>query len=151
MDSKSAAVVGFIANLSPMYVGTRIEDLWCARSLVDGTLILPVEEDDSEQQEGFVKVQWQGDSTRETEALGADIATVAVVRYVEFHNVGQAEKRKAAELKGLAEHFEFKTGCSLYLPHASESSSELVATVRRAVGRMGEKAFIDLIMKAIGA
>lgn len=37
-SGKSEAVVGFIANLLPLYDGERHEDLCCARSLIDGTL-----------------------------------------------------------------------------------------------------------------
>ena len=39
--SRSQQVVDFIANLIPIYVPERYEDKNCARSLVDGTLVLP--------------------------------------------------------------------------------------------------------------
>jgi hypothetical protein len=52
MSGKSEAVVGFIANLLPLYDGERNDDLWCARSLIDGTLILPIDESESEDEQG---------------------------------------------------------------------------------------------------
>lgn len=154
MTSKSAAIVGFIANLMPLYEGERVDDFWCARSLTDGTLILPVDEAsagvDGTEEDGWVRVRWQGDPGREIETGGSNIATLAVVRYVELHQVGQPAKRVTSEIEGLAQHFTFKTGCSLYLPYDNDISPDLVSVVRTAVSRIGEKALIGLLLKAIG-
>ena len=40
--SKSQKVVNFIANLIPLYIHENYEGKNCARSLTDGTLVLPV-------------------------------------------------------------------------------------------------------------
>ena len=52
MSGKSEAVVGFIANLLPLYDGERHEGVCCARSLIDGTLIFPIDESESEDEQG---------------------------------------------------------------------------------------------------
>src|SRR5690606_5563140 len=43
-DGKSAAVVGFLANLMPLYTPEDRDGVWCARSLRDGTRVLPLGE-----------------------------------------------------------------------------------------------------------
>ncbi|UOF15589.1 hypothetical protein IEQ11_02675 [Lysobacter capsici] len=153
MTSKSAAIVGFIANLMPLYEGEHVDDHWCARSLTDGTLILPFDEAaagiDAAEEQGWVRVRWQGDPNREIETYGSNIATLAVVRYVELHQVGQPAKRVISEVEGLAQHFTFKTGCSLYLPYDKDISPDLVSAVKTAVNRIGEKALIGLLLKAM--
>jgi hypothetical protein len=60
MHGKSAAIVDFIANLLPLYDGGRHGDLWCARSMQDGTLVLPVDESEWDEEQGTVLVRWQG-------------------------------------------------------------------------------------------
>lgn len=154
MTSKSAAIVSFIANLMPLYEPEQVGDTRCARSLEDGTLILPVDEAavgvDPDEEQGWVRVRWQGDSSREVETDGSNIATLAVVRYVELHQMGQPATRVISEIEGLAQHFTFKTGCSLYLPYDKDMSPNTVSVVRAAVSRMGEKALVDLLLKAMG-
>ena len=59
MSEKSEAIVRFIANLMPLYQGERHDGDWCARSLTDGTLILPVDESAHEEEEGWLRVRWQ--------------------------------------------------------------------------------------------
>lgn len=152
MTSKSTSIVRFIANLSPLYQGEHVEDAWCARSLTDGTLILPIDElaQGAEREDGWVLVRWQGDSTRQTEVLGSQIATVALARYIELRGQGQPEKLIASELKRLSFHFTVKTGCYLELSDEDELSENLVSAIRAAVGRLGEKAVIAALLKAIG-
>ena len=67
--NKSAAIVQFIANLLPLYQGERHGKRWCARSLQDGTLILPFNADEDPNDEGWVRLHWQGRRKRATEAL----------------------------------------------------------------------------------
>lgn len=145
MKGKSTAIVGFIANLLPLYNGERHGDVWCARNLQDGSLILPVAEDDED--EGWVRIHWQGDPQRQTEVLGEWIATLALERYVRLHGVGASEEAIAAELWFMARHFEFKTGCHVYLPQLREPAHPAV----RAAKRMGEGVLVNLISKLAGA
>jgi hypothetical protein len=150
MNEKSSSIVHFIANLMPLYDGENCEGTWCARSLEDGTLLLPVpagEDDDPD--DAFVRMRWQGLAERERIVSGSQIATLAVVRYVQFHQTGQPPDRIAAELADLAQHFTYKTGCSLYLPY-EQASPDLVSAVRKALGRMSESALVNVITKAAG-
>ncbi|MBQ4853510.1 hypothetical protein IMW82_02280 [Rhodanobacter sp. B2A1Ga4] len=149
MSGKSEAVVGFIANLLPLYDGERYEGLWCARSLTDGTRILPIDESDSDDEQGWVRVQWQGDPSREQETRGDMLATVALERYVRLHGAGYDEEASAGELWFMARHFHFKTGCDVYLPQLREPPHPLIRAGKRAVS-MGQGVLVNLISKVIG-
>lgn len=92
MSGKSEAIVSFIANLLPLYSGERHNERWCARSLHDGTLILPFADEDSND-EGWVSVLWQGDAQRQTDVLGEQIATLALERYVRLHGTGASMEK----------------------------------------------------------
>ena len=146
MNNKSAAIVGFIANLMPLYSGERHEALWCARSLQDGTLILPFGPREDTEDEGWIRVCWQGDQQRQTEVLGDKIATLALERYVRLHGVGADEEAISAELYFLAQHFTFKTGRHAYLPQLKKPAHPAV----RAVRRMGEGVLVNLLSKVAG-
>ncbi len=136
MSGKSEAVVGFLANLLPLYDGERHDGLWCARSLTDGTRIIPIDESDSDDEQGWVRVQWQGDPSREQETRGDMLATVALERYVRLHGAGYDEEAIAGELWHMARHFNFKTDCDLYLPRLKEPPSQ-IHKVGRAVLKFG--------------
>lgn len=56
MNNKSTAIVSFLANLMPLYTHEGRAGVWCARSLQDGTLILPVDESDWDEESGSVRV-----------------------------------------------------------------------------------------------
>ncbi len=144
---KSVAIVGFLANLMPLYTAEQRDGVWCARSLQDGTLILPVDETDWDEERGTVRVLWQGDSARASELDGSDLATLALERYVRLHGVGASEESIAAELWFMAEHFRFKTGCSLYLPQLREPAHPAM----RAAKRMGEGVLVNALSKLMGA
>lgn len=131
---KSGAVVGFLANLMPLYTQEDHDGVWCARSLQDGTLILPVDESDWDEERGTVRAWWQGDPQRETLVDGDQIATLALERYVRLHGVGATEEAIAGELWFMAHHFHFKTGCHVYLPQLSEPPSALMKLARTALG-----------------
>lgn len=145
MASKSAAVVSFIANLMPLYQSERRGEESCARSLQDGTLILPIAEDDYE--EAWVRVYWHGDSQHQSEVLGAAIATLAIERYVRLHSTGASEDTIASELWFMAQHFRFKTGCDVHLPQLPEPAHPAV----RAAKRLGEGVLANLLSKLAGA
>ena len=143
---KSAAIVGFLGNLMPLYTHENRDGIWCARSLQDGTLVLPVDETDWDEERGTVRVLWQGDACRASEVDGGDIATLALERYVRLHGVGASEEAIAAELWFLARHFCFKTGCEAYLPELREPAHPAV----RAAKRMGQGLLVNLISKVAG-
>lgn len=146
MSNRSAAIVGFIANLMPLYHCERHGECWCARSLQDGTLILPFIADEDPDDEGWVRIHWQGDPQRQTETQGDQIATLALERYVRLHGVGASEDAIAAELWFMTEHFHHKTGCHVYLPQLREPAHPAVRMARR----MGEGVLVNLISKYAG-
>ncbi|HWX67949.1 MAG TPA: hypothetical protein VNZ27_16160 [Rhodanobacter sp.] len=148
MSGKSEALVGFIANLLPLYDGERHEDLWCARSLIDGTLILPVDDSGDDDQLGWVRVRWQGDPTREHETRGDMLASVALERYVRLHGAGYDEEAVAGELWYMARHFHFKTGCRVYLPQLHEPPTALSRAMKQAT-EMGKGVLVNLISKPL--
>ncbi len=149
MSGKSEAVVRFIANLLPLYDGERYDGLRCARSLTDGTRILPIDESESDDEQGWVRVQWQGDPSREQETRGDMLATVALERYVRLHGAGYDEEAIAGELWFMVRHFHFKTGCDIYLPQLRDPPHPLVRAGKRAVS-MGQGVLVNLISKVIG-
>ena len=147
MSTQSEAIVGFIANLLPLYDGERHNNLWCARSLADGTLIMPTEESDDDGI-GWVRVRWQGDQRREREMHGDMFASLALERYVRLHGVGYSEEAIAGELWYMARHFHFKTGCEVYFPQLREPPSRL-RKVGRAAARMGQGVLVNVFSKAM--
>ena len=74
----SHRIVSFIASLYPLYEYTTVEGRAGARSLTDGTLIFPLDDDDDENE--FVDVHWQGDPNRTCQTLGHSVASIAVAR-----------------------------------------------------------------------
>jgi hypothetical protein len=149
MSGKSEAVVRFIASLLPLYDGECHEDLRCARSLTDGTLIIPIDESDSDDEQGWVRVRWQGDPTREQETRGDMLASVALERYVRLHGAGYDEEAIAFELWYMAQHFHFKTGCDVYLPQLREPPGRLHAAGRKAL-EMGQGLLVNFFSKLTG-
>ncbi len=144
--NKSAAIVQFIANLLPLYQGERHGTHWCARSLQDGTLILPFYADEDPNDEGWVRIHWQDRRKRATEALGAGIATLALDRYVRLHGAGVHEEEIAAELWFMAEHFRHKTGCHVEFWQLREPAHPAI----RAAKRMGEGVLVNLVSRVTG-
>lgn len=131
-DSKSAAVVRFLASLMPLYTDEVHDDVRCARSVQDGTLIWPVDESEWDEERGTVRVHWQGDPRRETLVDGDKIATLALERYVRLHGTGASEEAVAGELWYMARHFHFKTGCHAYLPQLPDPPSAMTRLRRKA-------------------
>lgn len=149
MSEKSEAIVGFIANLMPLYQGERHDGDWCACSLMDGTLILPIDESGNEEEEGWLRVRWQGDPAREQEVQGFLLASVALERYVRFHGIGFSEEALAAELGFMAQHFTYKTGCHVYLPQLPDPPSRLTKIARGAL-TMGQGVLVNVFSKVTG-
>ena len=149
MTSKSQAVVDFLASLIPLYVSEQHGGSRCARSLHDGTLVLPVDESDQDEACGTVRVHWQGDPARACGVAGYKLVTLAFERYVRLHGVGASEEAIAAELWHMAQHFTFKTGCEVYLPNLPEPAHPVVRAGRTAL-RMGEGVLVNAISKMTG-
>jgi hypothetical protein len=144
--SLSQAIVQFIDHLHPLYIHDQVNGVWCARSLSDGTLICPVEEDE-DNENGFVSVHWQGDTSRQTVVQGVYMASLAVARYVELHHMAENAKGTRDEMERLSHHFTFKTGESLTF---ESPDSGLLEIVVKAVGKVGETAVMEILKKQIG-
>lgn len=145
-ENPSQRIVNFIGHLLPLYVQENVNGVWCARSLSDGTLILPIDETE-DTADGFVAVHWQGDPTRRTEVQGVFIASVAVARYVELHHTATQSKSMRDEMEHISNHFTVKTGASLTF---EEPGSDLLNLIGQAVGKVGEAGVMELLKKAIG-
>jgi hypothetical protein len=113
MSQLSQSIVNFIAQLLPLYTCQHADGHECALSLLDGTLILPVDESHAAQEEGWVAVFWQGDGRRRSEVVGSQLASLAVCRHVELQGVGLTLAERAAQRAELAERFHRLTGLSL--------------------------------------
>lgn len=145
--SLSKKIVIFIANLLPLYVGEICNGETCARSLIDGTLILPIAENDGSE-EGFVEIRWQGDPLRSTTIKGAYIASIAVTRYVELHAIPVRLETKS-EFEHMSKHFNVKTGEWLVLD-SSQSEIEIYKWMGKVVDKLGSHAVVELLKKAAG-
>lgn len=149
MNTQSERIVGFIANLLPLYTGQNIDGYWCAVSLTDGTIIAPVLQADDEDEHDWVVVYWQGDSSRRTEVQGSLVAGQALLRYIELRGVGRSADELRRERDGVAEHFAFKTGASLYLAQGYEEP-ELQRMLRKAISKFGPAFVAAAIRKTFG-
>ena len=149
MSTQSEAIVGFIANLLPLYSGQNIEGRRCAVSVIDGTVIGPILGTEDDGDKDWVVVRWQGDPNRTSEVIGSIIASQAVLRYIELRGVGRPAEELRAEREHLAQHFTFKTGASLYFAEPAEEP-ELQRVLRRAVSTLGAGVVLSLLKKAMG-
>ena len=113
MRQLSQSIVDFIAQLQPLYTCQHADGHECALSLIDGTLILPVDESHSTEEEGWVAVFWQGDSRRRSEVIGSQLASLAIWRHVELHGTGRSAAEHAAHRQQLSEQFRRETGLAL--------------------------------------
>lgn len=148
-EGRSAAVVGFLANLTPLYTDEQCDGLWYARSLQDGTLVLPVDESGWDEERGTVRVLWQGDAARACEIDGGNIATLALERYVRLHGAGASEEAIAAELWFMAEHFRHKTGCEVHLPQLRPPRHPAAAAGRH-LDELGRGVIVNIFSRIIG-
>lgn len=144
----SNRIVQFISGLIPVYTHEEIGGIWCARSLVDGTLICPVEEPEANEN-GLVNVYWQGDSTRQSMVIGSFVASCAVAKYIEIHGIGRNVQDTGAELRYLAHHFTLKTGGELVF-EMEEEDSRLLQVLEKAIKKIGQEAVTEIIKKTVG-
>jgi hypothetical protein len=146
-DRLSDRIVSFIAGLLPLYVNDAHDGIYCARSLVDGTLILPMAADE-DSEDGFVEVHWQGDASRSSIVQGVFVASVAVARYIELHAIPEGKQEKS-EFQHMSNHFTVKTGASLVF-EADDSDAELYRWIGRVADRVGVQAVIEILKKSMG-
>lgn len=145
-DNLSQRIVTFIGHLLPLYVEECVNGVWCARSLADGTLILPID-DPEKSADGSVAIHWQGDHTRRTEVQGIFIASLAIARYTELHHTATYSKDMRIEMEHMSNHFTVKTGETLVFESPDSGLFELIA---KAVGKLGEAAVIEILKKQVG-
>lgn len=148
MSTQSEAIVGFIANLLPLYIGQDIDGCKCAISLTDGTIVAPAARAGDDEEDDWVVVYWQGDRSRRMEVQGSLIASQALLRYIELRGISRSADELRRERDGLAEHFAFKTGASLYLAEGYEES-ELQRMLRKAVSKLGPAVVAGLLRRAV--
>lgn len=136
MEGSSQRYIDFIANLIPLYQHEAANDLSCARSLRDGTLLLPRHDLDENSGDDWIVVWWQGDPMRASDMQAFQLASIAVVDYVQFHSAGKGVDHAAGLLAHLSQHYEHKTGGSLYLPYAEDNSHALgkIVAIAKEVG-----------------
>lgn len=149
--SRSESIVNFIANLMPLYIHEHYEGKNCARSLIDGTLVLPVasDEEDNEYDNVYIEIYWQGNKNRKTTTFGELFVTPILERYVRLHGVGATEEQVAEELRFMAEHFNFKTDCYPYFPKLGESPTFMEKSLQSAK-KFGKGLLVDSIKKLVG-
>lgn len=145
-DGTSARIVDFISKLLPLYIFELRDDIVCARSLRDGTLLIPIDES-PEDENGMIEIHWQGDPSRTTVVQGVFVAQTAICQYIQHHTIHKPDSLKG-RLEHLAAHFEIKTGESLGLDLEDESSiRELVADLTK---RLGVQTVIEIAKKTAG-
>lgn len=100
----------------PLYIHEHYEGKNCTRSLIDGTLVLPVasDEEDNEYDNVYIEIYWQGNKNRKTTTFGELFVTPILERYVRLHGVGATEEQVAEELRFMAEHLILKRLLSLF-------------------------------------
>lgn len=141
--------INFIANLIPLYQGEWHGDLYCARSLRDGTLLLPHQDDDGGNEE-LITIWWQGDSSRSTDVTASIVASNAVAEYVQQASLGKSPEYATALLLHLMQHFEHKTGDSLYLPYAQDDQEmDGLAKIIEAAKKIGIELALECLKKAV--
>lgn len=142
----SQGIVNFIAGLLPLYVEEEVDGCWCARSLADGTLIVPVRES-GEDDNGWVQVRWQGDGARTTMVQGVFMASVAIARYVELHHTATHNEQTQAAMEHLSDHFTVKTGESLVFESQDDS---LLTVLTKAIEKVGAPVVVEVLKRQIG-
>lgn len=96
MIGLSQRIVDYVAELMPLYTFQFADGHDCALSLLDGTLIMPVDESHHEQEEGWVAVLWQGDAHKRSEVPGPLLAYQAALRCAALHGTGRLHSEVAA-------------------------------------------------------
>lgn len=149
MSQSSQRYVSFIGNLMPLYQHEQVDNLSAARSLRDGTLMLPKLDIDDSLDDDWITVWWQGDCRRASNVDGTQLASIALVDYVQFHSAGKTPQHLAGMIEHLSQHFTFKTGGHLHLPYA-EDELQAFAKILEMVKRYGPDLALDALKKTLG-
>lgn len=149
MHHAAQRVVDFIGNLAPLYYSEEVGNRRGARSLKDGTLIFAPLDDDSEPEDAFAEVWWQGDHNRSSEVPAYMLASNALVAYVQFHSTGHDVEHATNLLDHLSQHFGHKTGATLYLPYQEEDFAFL-GKVLKITKNVGPKVAWEILKKGVG-
>lgn len=148
-------IVRFLTGLRPIYDHVWVDGELCARSLTDGTLVLPyVDEDETEDEEQYhVQVHWQGNPARQTLENGHHLVSLALLRYAEFQTLSGMAKDAKVLFMDLARHYEVKTGGSLHaMPRfASRDQVETLVAWAAAATKFGRDVLVSLAAAKIGA
>lgn len=146
-------VVNFISGLRPIYTFEIQNNITCARSLIDGTLIHPqVEQDKNPESEDYygdemVSVYWQGDISRKTEVNCIYMATIAVAKWVEFNSI-PSQKLNISNYEHLYNHFMVKTGEALTIePGEVNKAKDIIDFIAKEAFKEGMS---QAIKKQIG-
>lgn len=154
--SKSELIVQFLANLMPVYTHYYTgDDTICARSLLDGTLVLPVskstcpdwDEETLEDRSDEVVVYWQGDSLRKSVVLGDPLIHLAIVKYAEVRELHLNGQEAASNLvRHMIAHYKLKTGQELDPTYFGEDKySELIKLLNKLIEKLGLDIVADTI------
>ena len=147
--NRSQDVVDFLASLAPVFVPEWQGNARYARSLVDGSLCMPLDAAELRQEEGWIRVSWNGEPSCATEVDGTEVTTIALERYVRLHGVGYGEDVIAAELWYMSRHFTHKTGFHANLPQLNEPPGRIERIGRQAL-EMGQGVLVGLLKKLVG-
>lgn len=151
----SHRIVRFLTGLRPIYDHVWGSGGLCARSLLDGTLVLPyVDKEETEDEEQYrVLVHWQGDAAKQSIENGNHLVGLALSRYADYHAQSGMAKDSKAIFMGLARHYEFKTGSYLHaMPRfATDDQAETIRAWSGAMTKFGRDVLIGLVAAKIGA
>ena len=159
--SKSESIVNFLANLMPVFTHDYFDDeKTCARSLLDGTLILPLskstcpdwDEESLEDRSDEVVVYWQGDLSRKSVVLADQLVHLAIVKYAEVRELHLNGQEAASNLiKHMIAHYEFKTGQIIDPAYYGEDKySELIKLMNKVIEKLGLDIVLDTIKTVFG-
>jgi len=154
--SQSESIVRFLAGLMPVYSYASVEGHGKgARSLIDGTLVLPIcdatypSSGGFEPDDGMVLVFWQGNQTRKSIVSGDDLVHLAIVKYAEIRELHLNGQESAAGLiRHMADHYTFKTGREIDLAYYAEDRyAEMLKLLKKLTERVG----VDIVFDALQA
>jgi hypothetical protein len=87
---------------------------------------------------------------RASDARAFQLASIALVDYVQFHSVGIGPEHAAGLLAHLSQHYVHKTGGSLHLPYVEEDSPALGKIVAIAK-ELGFELALEGLKEGVGA
>ncbi len=134
MHLSGRKTVNFISNLIPLFTFEFVDDVLCARSLHDGSLIRPMQSNEpfEEDSDEWVTVWWQGDSNRSANVLAGLLASKLIADFVQLQSVGKTEKYSRELMARMSEHYQVKTGQSIFLYNEEQSElSQVVDAAKR--------------------